>query len=128
VTLSSSAEVRPRPPDARRPAIASRSWRRRAPGAARWAAALAGLAAITAYLVVAANRAGYPFALEWLEGNSLVEVHRVLAGQPLYPAPAAGYVPDGYPPLYFAVSAVAARVAGVSYLTLRLVSLASSIA
>ena len=128
MTLSSSAEVRPRPPDARRPAIASRSWRRRAPGAARWAAALAGLAAITAYLVVAANRAGYPFALEWLEGNSLVEVHRVLAGQPLYPAPAAGYVPDGYPPLYFAVSAVAARVAGVSYLTLRLVSLASSIA
>jgi hypothetical protein len=128
VTLSVSTEIQPRRRDAGRPATANRPWRRRAPRAARAAAALAGLAAIIAYLVVALNRAGYPFALEWLEGNSLVEVHRVLAGQPLYPAPSVGYVPDGYPPLYFAVSAVAARVAGVSYLTLRLVSLVSSIA
>jgi hypothetical protein len=33
--------------------------------------------------------------VEWLEGNSLVEVHRILAGQPLYPAPTVGYVADG---------------------------------
>ena len=86
------------------------------------------LVAIGAYLYVALSRLSYPFALEWLEGNSLVEVHRILAGQPLYPAPAAGYVPDGYPPLYFAVSAAAARVVGLSYLPLRLVSLVSSLA
>jgi hypothetical protein len=55
-------------------------------------------------------------------------VHRILAGQPLYPAPTAGYVPDGYPPLYFFVSAAVARVLGVSYLSLRLVSLISSLA
>ena len=91
------------------------------------AAALAGLVAIGAYLYIALSRLTYPFALEWLEGNSLVEVHRILAGQTLYPAPAAGYVPDGYPPLYFAVSAAAARVFGVSYLPLRLVSLLSSL-
>ena len=84
--------------------------------------------AILAYLFVALRRLDYPFALEWLEGNSLAEVHRVLAGQSLYPAPTAGYVPDGYPPLYFAVSAAAARVLGPSYLTLRLVSLVSSLA
>ena len=54
-------------------------------------------------------------------------MHRILAGQPLYPAPTAGYVPDGYPPLYFAVSAAAASVLGVSYLPLRLVSLVSSL-
>jgi hypothetical protein len=94
----------------------------------RLAAALAGLVAIGAYLFVALSRLGYPFALEWLEGNSLVEVHRILAGQPLYPAPTAGYVPDGYPPLYFFVSAAVARVLGVSYLSLRLVSLASALA
>ena len=94
----------------------------------RLAAALAGLAAIGVYLFVALRRLDYPFALEWLEGNSLVEVHRVLAGQPLYPAPGAGYVPDGYPPLYFLVSAAVARVLGVSYLALRLVSLVSSLA
>jgi hypothetical protein len=96
--------------------------------AVRLAAALAGLAAIGAYLFIALSRLGYPFAVEWLEGNSLVEVHRILAGQPLYPAPTAAYVPDGYPPLYFFVSAAVAHVLGVSYLSLRLVSLVSSLA
>src|SRR6202012_1608553 len=110
------------------PPASGRPWRQQAPRAARLAAALAGLVAIGAYLFVALSRLGYPFALEWLEGNSLVEVHRILAGQPLYPAPTAGYVPDGYPPLYFAVSAAAASVFGVSYLPLRLVSLVSSLA
>jgi hypothetical protein len=90
--------------------------------------ALAGLAAVIAYLFVALHRLGYPFAVEWLEGNSLVEVHRILAGQQLYASPTAEYVPDGYPPLYFAVSAAAASVLGVSYLPLRLVSLVSSLA
>src|ERR1700749_955101 len=92
------------------------------------AAGLAGLVAIGAYLYIALSRLTYPFALEWLEGNSLVEVHRIVTGQPLYPAPTAGYVPDGYSPLYFAVSAGVARVLGGSYLSLRLVSLLSSLA
>lgn len=111
-----------------RPASAGSAWRERAPRAARLAAALAGLVAIGAYLFVALSRLDYPFAVQQLEGNSLVEVHRILAGQPLYPAPAAGYVPDGYTPLYFYVAAAAARVLGASYLTLRLVSVLSSLA
>jgi hypothetical protein len=126
----SSPEIQTRPPDAAQPvqpAPARMPWRHRVPRAVRLAAALAGLAAISLYLFVALSRLGYPFAVEWLEGNSLVEVHRILAGQPLYAAPTAGYVPDGYPPLYFAVAAAAARVLGASYLTLRLVSLVSSL-
>jgi len=102
-----------------------RQW---APRAAQLAAALAGLVAIGVYLLVALRRLDYPFALEQLEGNSLIEVRRILAGQALYPGPSVGYVPDGYPPLYFYVSAAVARVFGASYLTLRLVSLASSLA
>ncbi len=93
----------------------------------RLAAALLGLAVVAAYAAIVAGRLTYPFTIEWLESNSLVEVHRILAGQQLYPAPTIGYVPDGYPPLYFAVSAAVARVAGVSYLSLRLVSLVSSL-
>jgi hypothetical protein len=124
----SSTETEARPRDTGRPAPARPLWRERAPRAARLAAALAGLVAIGAYLFVALSRLGYPFALQPLEGNSLVEVHRILAGQPLYPAPTAGYVPDGYTPLYFYVTAAAARVLGVSYLPLRLVSLLSSLA
>jgi hypothetical protein len=124
----SSQQIQSGPRNAGGPAIATLPWPRRAPQAARAAAALAGVAAICAYLFITLSRLGYPFPVEWLESNSLVEVHRILAGQPLYPAPAAGYVPDGYPPLYFAVSAAAARVLGVSYLPLRLVSLVSSLA
>ncbi len=127
MTSRSSPDVKPRPRAAGQPAPARPSWRPSAPRAARIAAALAGLVAIGAYLFVALSRLDYPFTLEWLEGNSLVEVHRILAGQPLYPAPTVGYVPDGYPPLYFAVSALAARLFGVSYLPLRLVSLVSSL-
>jgi Dolichyl-phosphate-mannose-protein mannosyltransferase len=128
VTSLSSPSVKPRPRSAGQQAPARLPWRLAAPRAARLAAALAGVVAIGAYLFIALSRLNYPFTVEWLEGNSLVEVHRILAGQPLYPAPTVGYVPDGYPPLYFAVSALAARVLGVSYLPLRLVSLLSSLA
>ena len=96
--------------------------------AVRLAAALLGLAVIGVYLSIALSRLTYPFTIEWLESNSLVEVHRILSGQQLYPAPGVGYVPDGYPPLYFAVSAAVAAVLGPSYLPLRLVSLVSSLA
>ena len=91
-------------------------------------AAVAGLAVIGTYVGIAVARIGFPGHLETLEENSLVEVHRLLAGQQLYPAPSAGYVPDGYTPLYFAVSAAAASVLGQTYLPLRLVSLVASLA
>ena len=58
------------------------------PRALRAVAAMLGLAAIGSYLAIALARLGYPFTLEVLESNSLVEVHRILAGQPLYAAPA----------------------------------------
>ncbi|HEX4253699.1 MAG TPA: glycosyltransferase family 39 protein [Streptosporangiaceae bacterium] len=126
--ISSSPDIKSVPADPAQPTLARWSWRQSAPRAVRLAAALAGVVAIGAYLFVALSRLTYPFALEWLEGNSLAEVHRIVTGQPLYPAPTAGYVPDGYSPLYFAVSAGVARVLGVSYLSLRLVSLLSSLA
>ncbi len=128
MTLSNSLGILPRPRDAARPALDGPPRPQWAPRAAQLAAALVGLVAIGAYLFVSLSRLDYPFALESLEGNSLAEVHRILAGQPLYPAPTAQYVPDGYPPLYFYVSAAVARVLGASYLSLRLVSLVSSLA
>src|SRR5215471_13715211 len=118
VTTSSSLDIRLRPPTARTPARVSGPWTGGALLVVRLAAGLGGMIAILAYLFVALRRLDYPFALEWLEGNSLAEVHRLLAGQDLYPAPTAGYVPDGYPPFYFAVSAAVARVLGPSYLAL----------
>jgi hypothetical protein len=128
VSFSISQEIQARRREADRPAPIGLFRREQAPRVVRLVTALAGLVAIGAYLFVALSRLAYPFPVEWLESNSLVEVHRILAGQPLYPAPTAQYVPDGYPPLYFAVSAAAASVFGVSYLPLRLVSLVSSLA
>jgi hypothetical protein len=94
---------------------------------ARAVAAVAGLAVIGAYVSIALARLSYPGHLEILEENSLVEAHRILAGQQLYPAPSASFVPDGYTPLYFAFSAGLASVLGQSYLPLRLVSLVASL-
>jgi hypothetical protein len=128
VTTSSSPQIQSYRPGPVAPDRVGGPRARSAPRAVRLAAGLGGMIAIVAYLMIALRRLDYPFALEWLEGNSLAEVHRVLAGQNLYQAPTAGYVPDGYPPLYFAVSAAAASVLGPSYLTLRLISLISSLA
>ena len=128
MTFISTPDIKARPRDVAQPAQARPPRPQFAARAVRLAAALIGLAAICGYLYVALSRIGYPFAINPLEGNSLVEVHRILAGQPLYPAPTSGYVPDGYTPLYFYVSAAVARVLGVSYLSLRLVSLLSSLA
>ena len=110
------------------PLRAWRAARQVGPCALPCAGALAGIAGIATYLVIALNRLTYPFPLEWLESNSLIEVHRLLAGGQLYPAPTIGYVPDGYPPLYFVLSAALAKVLGVSYVPLRLVSVTSSLA
>src|SRR6266566_1251600 len=112
---------------AARPRVAARR-RWDPPRAVRLAAALLGLTAIATYLIIALLRLTYPFPLEYLESNSLVEAQRILSDHPLYAAPAVGYVPDRYPPLYFATSAAAASVLGLSYLPLRLVSLVSSVA
>ena len=88
--------TQPRPLNGSDPAPIQQPWRpwhRSAPRALRLGAALAGLAVIITYLVIALSRLTYPFTVEWLESNSLVEVHRILAGQPLYTAPTAGVRP-----------------------------------
>lgn len=82
---------------------------------------------VGAFMYIAISRIGYPFALEWLEGGSYTEVQRLLTGQPLYARPDFSYVAMIYPPLYYYISAVFARIMGLSYLPLRLVSLASAL-
>jgi 4-amino-4-deoxy-L-arabinose transferase-like glycosyltransferase len=83
---------------------------------------------IVAYLVIALARIGYPFALEWMESDSLDSVRRILAGQPLYVQPLLSFTPSGYTPLYFYAAAALARLLGTGFPALRLVSLASSLA
>jgi hypothetical protein len=85
------------------------------------------LVPVAVYLVVALRQLGYPYELEWMEGGSVEIVGRLLHGQALYTAPSLHYVSYTYPPLYFWVSAAVAHVTGLSFLPLRLVSVASSL-
>jgi len=99
---------------------------------ARWAtrvalAALAALAAIHVGLLalVFAGRAGYPLDLEWMEGGTLTHALRILEGKPIYAAPSVEFISYLYTPLYPALLAMLARVAGLSYLLGRVVSIAA---
>jgi hypothetical protein len=84
-------------------------------------------APIAAYLWVALHRIGYPFELDWMEGGSVELAARVVAGHSLYATPSLGFVGWTYPPLYYWISAGVAKLIGVGFLPLRLVSLMASL-
>jgi len=71
---------------------------------------------------------GYDFELEWMEGEQLDHVLRVLAGQRIYVRPSLAFVPAIYTPLYYYVSGAVAMLVGGGFLPLRLVSVASAAA
>lgn len=79
--------------------------------------------AITA-LVVVALRIRYPHDLEWMTGSVLDHVERVRAGQPIYTAPSARWIPFLYPPLYYWLGAAL----GGSAFACRLISVVAAVA
>jgi dolichyl-phosphate-mannose-protein mannosyltransferase len=111
--------------------------RARKPRTARWSAAIysvlkVGVAAgavtyAAEYAYVLAHRIGYPFELEWIEGGSLNSVARVMHGHALYSRPTLTWAPNIYPPLYYWISSIAARVGGLNFTSLRAVSVCASV-
>lgn len=85
------------------------------------------IAYIVVFFYITISRINYPFSLEWMEGTSIIQVHRILSGQLLYVEPSLGYVSLIYPPVYYYVSAAFAKVIGLSFFSLRLVSLLSTL-
>ena len=81
--------------------------------------------AVVLYITV--SRIRYPFSLEFVEGDSLIQVYRILQGKFLYTEPSYQYVAMDYPPLYFYISALFARLIGFGFFPLRLVSFISSV-
>jgi hypothetical protein len=73
------------------------------------------LAVLAGYLILfvglAVIRLTYPFDIEWMEGGMMTHAARLLAGQPIYAAPSADFVPFFYTPGYPAL------LAGLSHLT-----------
>lgn len=79
------------------------------------------------FLILAAVRIPYSFQLEWLEGGSLDEVGRILAGRNVYGPPSVDFVPFIYAPLYFYAAAALSSVAGLGFAPLRFLSFAASL-
>ncbi|HWD84538.1 MAG TPA: glycosyltransferase family 39 protein, partial [Solirubrobacteraceae bacterium] len=89
---------------------------------------LAAAAPIVIYLWIALHRVGYPFELDWMEGGSVELAGRVASGHSLYAAPSISFVGWTYTPLYYWLAGGLAKVIGVGFLPLRLISLAASLA
>jgi len=85
------------------------------------------LAPIGAYVLVAAQRIGYRYELSFFEGSTVEVTARVVQGQPLYGPPTTDFAPWPYPPMYFWLTGLVARVTGLSLFPLRLVSFAASL-
>ncbi len=83
--------------------------------------------AVALFLLVALSRLSYPFAIEWIEGNTFLHVMRVLQGQPLYVAPNYDFIALIYTPLYYYISAPIAAATGNIMMAMRLVSLLATL-
>ena len=77
------------------------------------------------FLSALPERLRYPWELEWMEGGIVSHIGVLLAGQPLYRAPSLTFTPFIYPPFYYYVSALLAKLVGLGYFAPRLVSTVS---
>jgi hypothetical protein len=80
---------------------------------------------LSLWVVVA--RLLYPIDAEWMTGAMRDGVERVRDGHRLYDAPSARFIPFVYPPLYFWVSGLLARLCS-SFVACKVVSLAATVA
>lgn len=80
-----------------------------------------------AFLAVSIKTLAFPFPLEWMEGQTLEVVSRMLEGAPLYSSPTLEYVPFIYPPLYYWLTAGICAVVGLDFFVPRLLSLLSTL-
>ena len=94
----------------------------------RWCLVLVALGSALAYLVVALQRVAYPYDIDFVEDGMLMQALRVAAGQPIFIAPNAEFAPHVYMPLTTWLGGLAFRLTGPSFLPLRLLSLAATLA
>jgi hypothetical protein len=78
------------------------------------------------FVYVVAARFAIPVELEWMCGSVLDHVERVAAGQPIYVAPSADWIPFMYTPLYYWACAALTRAMPV-LVACRVVSIGATI-
>ncbi len=78
------------------------------------------------FYLIAFRRYRFPLQLEWAEGGVLDMVRRVVSHQQVYVAPSKDFIPFMYTPLYYYLSAGLSRLTGLSFVPLRLISIAAT--
>jgi len=89
---------------------------------------LAGLSMTLIYLYCAVQRLIFPHEIKWMEGGVLDQVLQILAGRDLYTEPDWNFATYLYTPFYYYLSAAVSLITGPTFMSIRLVSLASSVA
>lgn len=89
---------------------------------------LAAAAYLVIYVYIALHRLRYPYELEWIEGGLVDQVGRILAGRSVYGPPSISFTPFLYTPLFFYLAAIPAKIFGVGFFPLRLISFLASLA
>jgi len=88
---------------------------------------LAAIYYILIFIFLAFFRIPYPFELEWLEGNMLEHVLRVLDGEKLYVEPSLSFISCIYTPLYYYLAALLSLIMGKGFLSLRFLSFTATL-
>jgi hypothetical protein len=88
---------------------------------------LGGAIGLGTFAVTIAQRVGFPFPLEWMEGASLQHALWIAHGKLPYAAPSAQLIAYLYPPLAYLPWAVAVKLVGISLPAARACSLASCV-
>ena len=83
--------------------------------------------AILAFVVAARYRLHFAYEYDWIEDGMLACLRRMHSGLPLYTAPSVYFTPYLYTPVYLCLAAAMAKATGVSYATLRLLSILSTL-
>jgi hypothetical protein len=82
---------------------------------------------ILLFLFTALRRLRYPFELDRMESAMMTTVWRVAHGLPIYDRPSLEWVPFLYTPIFFYCAAAVAKVVGLGYAALRLVSILATL-
>ena len=65
--------------------------------------------ATSTYLYVALSRISFPFAVEWVEASTFIQVVQILKGKPIYTYPSFDFIPTIYTPFYYYIVALFAK-------------------
>src|SRR6476660_2663891 len=79
------------------------------------------------YLYGAFKRITYPYDLDFIEDNMLMQAIQVSLGKPVYVPPNADFVPQVYMPLYTVLGGWIFKAIAPSYLPMRLLSFSATI-